>query len=104
MIEKDHPQPHPAEEIEPEVALDGKRKRCLIGHHALSNLSCWVSARDLTTPVGLSGRTRRSKLDLDTCNRNVCFNPMYSHHQLGQLRPKVQRADMQPSGAKDFAA
>src|SRR5260221_7639523 len=38
VIEENHPQPHAAEEIEPEVALDGMRESCsiLIGHRALS--------------------------------------------------------------------
>ena len=31
---------------------------------------------DHPPPVGLSGRTRRSKSDLDDRTRNVCFNPM----------------------------
>src|SRR5258708_4346782 len=45
VIEENHPQPHAAEQIEPEVALDGMRKSCsiVIGHRALSILSCWVS-------------------------------------------------------------
>ncbi len=45
VIEENHPQPHAAEEIEPEVALDGVRERrpILIDHRALSILSCWAS-------------------------------------------------------------
>ncbi len=36
VIEEDHPQPHAAEEIEPEVALDDMqvRYRILMGYHA----------------------------------------------------------------------
>ena len=37
--------------------------------------------------MGLSGRTRGVKSDLDVRSRNACFNPM-NGHQLEQLRPK----------------
>src|SRR3979409_1885466 len=54
ISEEDHPQPHAAKQIEPEVALDRKRERCriLIGHHGLSILSCWVSRQGKRGDVG----------------------------------------------------
>jgi hypothetical protein len=47
VIEENHPQPDAAKEVEPQIALDGKRdrRRILIGHYALSILSCWVVRR-----------------------------------------------------------
>ena len=41
VIEEDHPQADAAEEIEPQIALDGPHESyfILMGHHVLSNLS-----------------------------------------------------------------
>src|ERR1019366_5521156 len=66
VIEENHPQPYAAEEIEPEVTLDGMRERrhILISHHALSILSCWVSAK---------GREATSE-DLRKARRRLTIN------------------------------
>ena len=103
VIEEDHPQSDAAEQIEPEVALDGKRERypVLIGHHALPISSSYASGRRRKYPRKVR---RRRMIDAFTVHTMISGKTSAKITPLGlfdqrSLIPTGTRASMSGIGS-----